>query len=177
MKRLHTDTRIGIALLIVAAIIIGFQMQGCSGIQIVKPGPPELADLAWSTTETVIVFLPGKYRDWVKEWQPDVEELKAMLENDEPITGEWCKEKFLDKLAGCIISVLSESSDLSEIEKQVLIDDFNRSLGIIQVEGEIVLNPDQRTVLYGAVNGVLSGLARFEDDPLAAKMKMRKELK
>lgn len=174
IKRLKIDTKIGIVLLAVALMMV---LANCGSVQIVKPGPPELADLAWSVAETAVVFLPAEYReDWM-EWKPEVEEIRAMLEEDKPISGEWVKEKFLEKLTIIMMGVLDESDELTDIEKQVLVDDFNRAFKLVAVEGEFTLTPDQRTIIYGAVRGVLSGFARFDQDPLGAKIELRDALK
>jgi len=171
LKRLHTDTKIALVLGIVACIIIAFQLQGCSGIQIVTPGPAQLGELAWSVSETALVFLPEEYRESWLEWKPDVEELKDILDAGDPISGEWVKEQFVEKLAIVVMGVIDKSDELTDMQKEVLVDDFNRAFGLVAVEGDFILSPTQRTVIYGAVRGVLSAFARWEQDPLKLQTK------
>ena len=153
--------------MIVGVLAIALALSSCAGLQLKKPGAPELAALAESVGETIIVFLPVKYQPELIEWKPILQTMKADIEagslpEGKPLTIAWARAQFGGMIANALERVLALPGEeqLTPVQKQVLRNDFNRSLGLIQFEGEDQeLTADQVTILFGAVNGVLQGMA------------------
>jgi hypothetical protein len=153
MKRLYKPSAL-VALMILALLFVG-----CQGVTIKQPEAPELASLAESVGETVIVFLPVEAHLYLPQWKEDVVALRAKLEAGDAIEAEWVKNIFADKLAGYLMIAVDTDNDLTEPQRQALKNDFRRSVGMVYIGGEVALTPDQATIVYGAVTGVLGGMA------------------
>lgn len=155
MKRLIRKSQfVGIVLV----TLLTFGMISCLGLQIVKPGPAELAELAWSAGELTITFLPEKYRAEFVMWRPELENLKDALEAHEPITGKFVQDALLGRFSSYVIAAIQESTEISGPQREALVASFQRSLGIIHLEGQLILTPEQETIVYGGVCGILSGM-------------------
>jgi len=150
--------RLGIILIVLALVgVLG--LFSCSTLKLTKPESPELAALAESVAETIIVFLPVEHHAELAQWKPQVEKMKVDLESGEPLTAYWVRDRVADILATALLNVVSDDdTGLTEAQRNVLIKDFNRSIGLIHFETDVELTADQKTILYGAVNGILQGM-------------------
>ena len=131
-------------------------VMGC-GMSVERPGPAELAALAESVGETIVVFLPSTAHSKLATWKPEVQYLHDKLELGEPVTGDWVKEVVADKLGYFLFNLL-EDEDLTDAQRQAIINDFNRSMKLIKIGGSWELDPDKATIAYGAVTGILNGM-------------------
>ena len=117
----------------------------------------ELAALAESVGETIVVFLPSTAHSKLATWKPEVQYLHDKLEAGEPVTGDWVKEVVADKLGYFLFNLL-EDEDLTDAQRQAIVNDFNRSMKLIKIGGSWELDPDRGTIAYGAVTGILNGM-------------------